>query len=270
MEQIYENHSLVTREFPVIFHNNQLQKNRGFFHPHWHENIELLFMTDGITEVMLDNSSVQAKPGDIIVVNSSVTHNFRPITEFSSYECLIIDKNFCEQFGFFVDEKFICHHISDERLFSRIRNIRKLKDTEPKYFSAEILSDVLKILSILFREYIDNNYFEKVNKNLEMVKSGIKYIRKHIKENMTIDEIAAYAGYSKYHFCRCFKDITGHTVNSYINQAKIDQAYKQLSQGESNVGDIAAEYGFNDISYFTKVFKKYTHTLPSKVGQTER
>ena len=59
--------------------------------------------------------------------------------------------------------------------------------------------------------------------------------------------------------------ITGYTVNSYINRAKIEQAYRELSSGEVSVGDIAEEYGFNDISYFTKVFKKYTNLLPSKV-----
>lgn len=270
MEQLYENHSLVTRDFPIIFHSNHLQKHNEFHQPHWHENIELLFMTEGITEIMLDDSSVCAQKGSIVVVNSSVTHNFHPVTEFSEYECLIIDKNFCEQYGFFVDEKFICNTITDERLFVLIRNIRHLKEDKPKYYSAEILSDVLKILSILFREYIDNNYFEKSNHNLEMVKMGIKYIKKHIKEDLTIDEIAKYAGYSKYHFCRCFKDITGYTVNSYINQAKIAQAYKRLSRGDVNVGDIATEYGFNDISYFTKVFKKYTKVLPSKVGQSQK
>ena len=270
MEQIYENHSLVTKDFPVIFHNNKLRKRGVFCQPHWHENIEILFMTDGITGVMLDDSSVQAQKGNIVVVNSSVAHNFHSVTETSAYECLIVDKSFCEQFGFFVDEKFICNTIADNRLFELMQNIKHLKETMPEYFSAEILSDVVKILSILFREYVDNNYFEKSNKNLEMVKLGIKYIKKHLKENLSVDEIADYAGYSKYHFCRCFKEITGYTVNSYINQAKIAYAYTQLSQTDISVGDIALECGFNDISYFTKVFKKYAHILPSKVSKAER
>ena len=101
-----------------------------------------------------------------------------------------------------------------------------------------------------------------------MVKKGIKYISKHLKEALTVDEIADYAGYSKYYFCRCFKDITGYTVNSYINQAKIARTYKILCRGESTVGDVAAEYGFSDISYFTKVFKKYSGMTPSEYRKT--
>ena len=265
MKDLYENLSLPMKEFPIIFHTNRIHRLRSFFGAHWHENIELLFMTKGITEIMLNENSVQASAGEIVVINSSITHAFRPVEEVSEYECLIIDKGFCEQFGFFVDEKYICSTLADNRIFDLMKDIKTLKQTKPEYFSAEILSDVLKILSILFREYVDDNYYEKVSKNLEMVKKGIKYINKHLKEALTVDEIADYAGYSKYHFCRCFKDITGYTVNSYINQAKIAQAYKLLGKGAATVGDVAAEYGFSDISYFTKVFKKYTAVLPSKV-----
>ena len=270
MEQIYENHSSYTKDFPVIFHTNHLHKTATlFYQPHWHENIEVLFMKKGITEVMLDDSSVQASAGDIVVVNSSVTHNFRPVSDQSEYECLIVDKSFCEQFGFFVDEKFICNTLSDERLFSLINNIKYLDATKPDHYSPEILSDVLKILTILFRKYVNKDYFYKTSSNLEMVKRGIKYIKKHIKENMSIDEIALYSGYSKYHFCRSFKEITGYTVNSYINQTKIAEAYKRLDRDKVSVSDVAAEYSFSTTSYFTKVFKKYTYITPSQVGRTE-
>ncbi len=270
MNDYYENLSSYTKEFPVIFHTNKIYSFRSFFGAHWHESIELLFMTEGTTEIMLNENRVRVSAGEIVVINSSVTHAFRPVSDYSEYECLIVDKGFCEQFGFFVDEKYICSTLSDRRLFELIKDIKHLKQTAPEYCSAEILSDVLKILCILFREYVDDNYYEKTSKNLEMVKKGIKYINKNLKKDIIIEDVAEYAGYSKYYFCRCFKDITGHTVNSYINQAKIAQAYKVLCRGEANVGDVAEEYGFNDISYFTKVFKKYMHTLPSKIMNEER
>lgn len=265
MNDYYENLSSYTKEFPVIFHTNKIYSFRSFFGAHWHESIELLFMTEGPTEIMLNENCFRVSAGEIVVINSSVTHAFRPVCDSCEYECLIIDKGFCEQFGFFVDEKYICSVLKDDRIFELMKNIKYLKQEMPEYYSAEILSDVLKILSILFREYVDDNYYEKVSKNLEMVKRGIKYINKNLKKDITIEEVAKYAGYSKYYFCRCFKDITGYTVNSYINQAKIAQTYKILCRGEVSVGDVAAEYGFNDISYFTKVFKKYMHILPSKV-----
>lgn len=270
MKEHYENLSLTMKEFPIIFHTNRFQKVGCFFVSHWHENIELLFMTEGTTEIMLNENSIRVSEGEIVVINSSVTHTVQPMSDFLEYECLIVDKSFCEQFGFFVDEKYICSVLKDDRIFELMKNIKYLKQEMPEYCSAEILSDVLKIMSILFREYADDNYYEKNSKNLEMVKKGIKYINKHLKEALTVDEIADYAGYSKYYFCRCFKEITGYTVNSYINQAKIAQTYKILCRGESTVGDVATEYGFNDISYFTKVFKKYTCTLPSKVQKEEK
>ena len=267
MNHNYEFQFQRSKESPFNFHSEKLCSPHAIVMPHWHENIELLFMTEGITEVMLNDNCIHASAGTLVVINSNTTHQCYPVTYTSEFECLIIDKNFCEQFGLFTDENFICSTVSDERLFSLMKNLKHLNEIKPKYFYSEITSDVLKILSILFREYAEQEFFEakNKNKNVEMVTTAIRYINKHLKENLNIDKVAEHVGYSKCYFCSTFKDITGCTVNSYINQKKILQIYRLLGRGEKNINEIATEYGFNDVSYFTKVFKKYAKTLPSKV-----
>ncbi|MBQ4110322.1 MAG: helix-turn-helix transcriptional regulator [Clostridia bacterium] len=262
--QTYEFHTYKNLELPIIFHQDTLKKNQ-LFYPHWHENIEILSVKDGKIAVNLDDSIATANKGDILVINSSVIHRISAISDIANYTCLIIDKSFCEQHGFYVDEKRICETIKDDILFDMIMNMRTVLKTKPLYYTEEVLTDIIKILICMFRNYIAEEELSGTSKNIEMVKRGIKYIRKHFKEQISIDDIASYAGYSKYHFCRCFKEITGSTVNTYINQVKIDYAYRQLSNTDTSISDIAFECGFNDISYFTKTFKKFALTLPSKV-----
>ena len=127
------------------------------------------------------------------------------------------------------------------------------------------MSEVIEILTLLYRKYQFTKTRYIKNKNIEMVKSGISYIKKHFYEQPSVDDIANHAGYSKYYFCRCFKEITGYTVNSYINSVKIEHAKELLTTHNQSVSEVSEICGFSDISYFTKIFKKYTGVLPSKL-----
>ena len=64
--------------------------------------------------------------------------------------------------------------------------------------------------------------------------------------------------------------MTGCTVNEYINRVRINYAYKKLREEDLSVGEVSDACGFSDISYFTKIFKKHTGILPSKVEKKKK
>ncbi|MBW1799513.1 MAG: helix-turn-helix transcriptional regulator [Deltaproteobacteria bacterium] len=68
---------------------------------------------------------------------------------------------------------------------------------------------------------------------------------------------------SKYHFARTFKRVTGKTFKTYHNQKRVDMAKGLLQNPEFYVTEICFEVGFNDISYFDRVFKKIEGMSPS-------
>ena len=92
-----------------------------------------------------------------------------------------------------------------------------------------------------------------------------KYIKNNFTKPITVEDVAKNTGYSKYYFCRCFKEITTVTVNTYMNQVRVNYAYKLISENNINVYNAALQSGFSDPSYFTKVFKKYFSVSPSQV-----
>ena len=73
------------------------------------------------------------------------------------------------------------------------------------------------------------------------------------------------ANLSRYHFCRLFKEITNKTVTDYINQIRINQSEEMLKDSSKNITEVATANGFNNLSYFSKVFKKYKKIPPSKI-----
>lgn len=261
-KSVYESHNLyLNKDFPIIFHKDS---NHNWDVAHWHENLELIFVTEGEFEVHLDNRVYHIRKGDILVINSSVIHKFLMDSGDTVYYCLIVGKEFCEQFGFFVDENYIHEKVDAPELFDFAEKIHSLMAEKSEYYEAEVMSQVLNILLSLFRKHIDNHAEYKKNKSIDMVKAGIKYIGKHFNEPMGMSDVAEAIGYSKYHFSRCFKEITGSTVNEHINRVRINAAITLLEKGMS-VTEAAAECGFSDISYFTKIFKRYTGMLPSRI-----
>ena len=263
---IYENHFFDDPELPIIFHHTILTQ-RTFDTANRHENIELLIIKHGHGIIRIDSNYIPSDAGDIIVVNSNKIHSLSATEGYDfEYYCLIIDKNFCNRFGFDTSDCIIREKIDNPQIYASISHIDKeLKEKSP-FFRAAVMQEILNILVILFRNYLEPEKFENSHgKNTKMIKEAITYMSKHCTENISVSDISDYVVYSMYHFCRSFKQITGYTVNNYLNSLKIQKANTYLKQGAASVAEVAAKCGFDNISYFTKIFKKYTTHLSSEV-----
>ena len=64
------------------------------------------------------------------------------------------------------------------------------------------------------------------------------------------------------YFCRFFRQITLRTPIDYLNYYRIECAREQLAATDASITEVALGCGFNDISYFTKTFKKYMGLTP--------
>ena len=96
------------------------------------------------------------------------------------------------------------------------------------------------------------------------VKKATDYIHTHISEKITLASLAQTAGVSPPYLSLLFKQVTGDSFHDYLNKVRIDEAKRLLTGTEYPLAEIAVACGFNDQSYFCKVFKKYTGLPPVK------
>ena len=99
---------------------------------------------------------------------------------------------------------------------------------------------------------------------MKMIRRTLVYLQEHYKEKLTVEEIAEALHFSKSYLSHSFKEITRYSLISYINLLRCQNARVMLLAG-SSVSEAAAECGFSEISYFTRVFKKTMGILPSAV-----
>jgi len=98
----------------------------------------------------------------------------------------------------------------------------------------------------------------------EAINRSISYIMDHLDEDISIDDVAACCHFSKYHFCRMFKEATGESVYTFIKRMKMNQSALrlQIEKGKS-ITDIGLDYGYSSTNY-SAVFKKQHEVAPAQ------
>ena len=133
-----------------------------------------------------------------------------------------------------------------------------------KHILATLNCLLLKLLIEAVDGYSAPRKRETVEKrDLITVKKVLLYIRENYSQKITLDGIAAYALVDKYTLCKIFKKITDQTLFDNINSYRCMKAAEYISEGKS-VSEALLLCGFENNSYFTKTFKKYTGALPSE------
>lgn len=89
------------------------------------------------------------------------------------------------------------------------------------------------------------------------------YIEENYGENLSTEELAVVAGFSKYHFNRIFKSVMQEPLSHYVNRIRMEHAVFMLAHLENkNITDIAYELGFTDSAIFSRAFKNYYGLSP--------
>lgn len=102
------------------------------------------------------------------------------------------------------------------------------------------------------------------SKSNEITKKAIRYISKNFSRNLTLDDVANQVHLNSAYFSTLFKQSTGSSFKEYLNMVRIEESKRLLANTDYSIIDIALATGFEDQSYFSKVFKKYTGLTPKQ------
>ena len=146
----------------------------------------------------------------------------------------------------------IDQRISFESLYNTIFHRITYEKTE---FST--LRGVIELFEHLCNTARSQNTDLPIDPAGEKVRAIITWTQKHLFERITVEEAAAQLHYSKYHFCRIFKEETGVSYVKYLNNLRISEATAMLRDGKSATYFCLA-LGFGSLAYFGKLFKDVT------------
>ena len=152
-------------------------------------------------------------------------------------------------------------------IFNLIENILYCYYEKDIAYELELKSFLFHFFALLYK----NNLIEQqINKSLltvntmDKIKSVLNYINEHYTEDISINTLANICDYSEYHFMRFFKKHIGLTCIQYINNYRLEKASILLTTSNNAIMDISLEVGFDNLSYFNKLFKRKYNLTPKE------
>lgn len=260
-KKIYERHDM--SRIPVILHRDTVIGHSST--SNWHENVEILLFTEGSGTVYLEGVPYAFTAGDICVIDSGDLHRVESEKGTKCmYFCLIVDGDFCKRQGLATEDVRFVKKICDRELAEEYNKIAEAFSLHDEYRLPALKGAVLSFMVHLLREYAHAES-KPAHSSDTGIRTAIRYIRSHYAESFTIDTLSSVAGFSKYHFLREFKRVTGQTAVDYVNTVRIEHAARMLGEADASVASVAAACGFGSHSYFSKLFYRMRGVHPSKL-----
>ncbi len=239
--------------------------------PHFHEEIELIYLYEGSGILSYANEKHQMKEGDFSLIFPLKIHSFQNISE-SKQLCCVFEKNFFPSFS-----STFANCIPEKSPL-----ISKADFTEEVDFALDQLLKMNSIKSSSSRSqaYISillENILEKIplveqqDKGKKHWKSELfLYLQEHFTEKVTLDQISIALGKSKYHVSHCFKESLGCSLSQYVHTLRVEKAKELLMTTDFQVTDIAFDCGFDSLSSFFRIFKEIEKETPKEFRERKQ
>ncbi len=151
------------------------------------------------------------------------------------------------------------------KINNRLKRAPDLKKTLEENFDADRCEAVAKLVESYIRMILETNPSPKkdgqCNQLIENVK---KYVQENIEYNITLSLVAQLYHYNEKYLGRLFSKEVGMSFHEYINRQRLSYAKTLLKTTRDSILNIALRVGFQNVTYFNRIFKKEFHITPSE------
>lgn len=282
-----------------LYHNNIAED----YPPHWHMPLEILMPIEHSYTIIANDQRYDVNPYDILFIGSGVIHStiappegqrfflqidvsrLKTITGINSVLAFVgkarlftpenspaihrklvkLFEEICEEYG--AGEEFDSMYAGgDDPNTADIQEIDEISSTtlcEPI-----IYAKLLTMLTLIGRNHLDTIDSPATTQVKKMEYAGklmavCRYIDEHFTEDITLEEVAEKAGFSKFHFSRLFKQYTNDSFYKYVNQQRIAYAEELLSNPDLSITQIGIQCGYSSTSSFIRMFKQFQNCTPT-------
>ncbi|MDR0495543.1 MAG: AraC family transcriptional regulator [Treponema sp.] len=256
-----------------------------YYHPHWHDFMELLFIRRGSVRATLRNTEFTINKGELLVVMPGEIHSFANEGEgvfenfvihidsiffhnavFDTHE---LSKIYPYIFSSWAPQSFLCgaEEMKKNGILPVVANLYTEFRKQELGYTLSIRAGLLEIFVWLLRRW--SIYFHPTSAagNFAIcvrIQPVLEVIKEQYYKNLTTKGMAEKIYMSVHHFCRLFKKLTGYSFHDYLRSVRVVEAIKLLLSRDDSLKQIACQVGYDDVNYFIRVFKKETGISPDK------
>lgn len=283
---LHETISFPDLSFPCILYTHTLDKSipegRGFNDLHWHEELQITWVTRGSLVIQVNGIDHKLEPGQAILINRGVLHIATRLTHDGEY----LSFNFPEKLlSFHPDSAMEANYVLpytrsslvslliqgeaewEKRVLNMLHELRKTFDSEKSWgwqYEVSIKTAQLWFLLISNLTLSPEEMPKREKRQQERLQLMLSFIHRNYASPITLQEIADAAHLSLSECTRSFKKTIRTTPYDYLITYRIKKGGELLTSTDRTVTEIAGKIGFNHVNHFVQSFKKYHGRTPKE------
>ena len=256
---------------------------------HYHPEVELIYFIEGKTNGVIGDGFQHFEEGDLVMLGANFPHVLQENKSF------VKEHPDCKPFGLIIQftEDFLGTDFmqkpelqsvnmllkkAQRGVYFKKAAVDKVKDSLLKMHQLDDTRKLFTLLEVLetlaeseaYDYMTHKNYGYDHTQDEERMRCINEYVYEHFAEKITIKDIASIANMTETSFCRYFKTRTLKSFTKFLNEIRISYACKLLSNTKYTVTAVCFESGFNELSYFTRQFKKIMKLAPQEYQKWKR
>ncbi|HEY4788192.1 MAG TPA: AraC family transcriptional regulator [Bacteroidales bacterium] len=244
---------------------------------HIHPELEIVYIEKGKGTRHIGSHVSMYEEGDLIMLGSGIPHsNFGNNDYLENTEVIIqINNDLLKNQVFQLNEfKAINELLTRTNLAVSFYGDTKLKAGKlmKRIYKADPFHKFMLLMELL-NELANSNFVTELkvgpvaldvySMDYNRIAKVFDWVNQNYSHKITLTDIADIAGLTVNSFCRFFKNVTGKTFTTYLNEFRINKACELLGRKESSVTEILYQCGFTEPAYFSRLFKSITSLTPS-------
>lgn len=267
--------------FPVGCYHDDLRRCDVIWH--WHEELEAAVVSRGSITATIGSRTCTLRTGDGFFVNTGVLHAARAVGEGPCrlhslvfhprlvggsldsvfYQDYLLPLMRCPEQGNF----FLRGGDPAQRpALDAIEAAWQACARETPRFPLTVRAELSQLTALLLESRQDRSHPAedgRARRDDGRIKAMLAFVHDHFTEPLAVADIARSAAVSPSECLRCFRRTLGRTPVQYLREYRLHRAGELLAGTSLPVAQVAADCGFDDVSYFTRVFREYRHMTPT-------
>lgn len=245
------------------------------YETHDHSAVEVLLTIEGAVTYTVADTVYQVRKGEVLIIPPDMPHSLSMEEGSSRYLFLfepdaIMSMRDIKSIAMYFNKPFYLRDGSEAH--ARIRELLlRARDTYEKremMWNTVCYSCILRIYATLGQQYLSGirprTDDGMRNMDSEVITAVMTYINNHYREELSLEDVARFAGFSRYYFSRSFKRQTGYSFKDYLCQKRLQVAMDLLIRTNRSMRDVAIESGFGSVATFNRVFREKKGCTPTQ------
>lgn len=245
---------------------------------HWHDSIEIIEVIKGRFTCAIEGKRYILEEGDICIINSCAIHNLKTDEDNSYLKAYQISRElFTRSENIF--RKYLEKMINDERfahtilrkndshtekMRNMLESIYDFVTNKPQAYELAVVGIVHLLLQKIYNYYDNSKKINIETQDSFLYREMSRFIYSNYMYKISLEDIANKANVSKSKAINIFNKFAERSPVDFLNMYRIKVASEKLKDTNMTISEIAMDTGFNQASYFNRVFLREYNMTPSE------